>query len=142
MKTFKHWMVIPTTLAILLNGVELAQTQPIRIQPGFQPDPLVIRGTSGGLRRNKGCGMMRARPNHVVRLVNNFNYLRFSVESPEGKPTLLIEGPNGSSCIQSDRFSRGTIEVPGYWERGTYFIYIGDRAGGQNPYTLSITQER
>jgi hypothetical protein len=84
--------------------------------------------------------MIRATPNHVVTLTDNFNYLRFSVQST-GQPTLLIEGPNGSSCVQADKYSGGTIQSPGYWEKGIYRVYIGDRAGGQNPYNLSLTQK-
>jgi hypothetical protein len=144
MKIFKHWIIVPTTLAMLLTGVGVAHSKPIQITPGFQPDPLEVTGTSGGSQKNKGCGMTNAKPNHVVRLDSNFNYLRFSVQSPspDGQPTLLIEGPNGSSCVQADRISGGSIQAPGYWEQGTYSIYIGDRAGRQNPYTLTITQQQ
>jgi hypothetical protein len=76
--------------------------------------------------------MSGATPNHVINLSDDFSYLRFSVQSA-GQPTLLIEGPNGSSCVQADNLSGGKIEAPGYWEKGSYQVYVGDRAGGQNP---------
>ena len=141
MKTFKDWVVIPATLAMLLIGAGVVRSQPLQISPGFQPDPLAVTGTSGGSQPSKGCGMIRPTPNHVVTLTENFNYLRFKVQSA-GEPTLLIEGPSGTSCVQADQFSGGTIQAPGYWEKGIYRVYIGDRAGNEHPYTLSLTQKQ
>jgi hypothetical protein len=139
MRTFKKWMVVPAALVMLLSSIGAAQAQTRQITPGFQPDPLEFKGTSGGSQASKGCGMIGATPNYVVNLTTNFNYLRFTVQG-SGQPTLLIQGPNGSSCVQA--VPGGNIEVPGYWEKGTYSIYVGDRAGNPNPYTLSITQKR
>lgn len=139
MKTFKYWTVVPAALVMLLSSVGAVLAQPTQITPGFQPDPLTVTGTSGGSQASKGCGMIRATPNYAVNLANNFNYLRFTVQGA-GQPTLLIQGPNGSSCVQA--VPGGNIEVPGYWEKGMYSIYVGDRAGGQHPYTLTITQKR
>jgi hypothetical protein len=139
MKTFKYWTVVPAALVMLLSSVGAVLAQPTRITPGFQPDPLTVTGTSGGTQASKGCGMIGATPNYVVNLANNFNYLRFTVQGA-GQPTLLIQGPNGSSCVQA--VPGGNIEVPGYWEKGSYSIYVGDRAGTQHPYTLTITQKR
>lgn len=141
MKTSRFWMVIPTALAVLLANVGLARSQATQITLGLRSEPVVVTGTSGGSKASKSCGMISAQPNYVVNLNNNFNYLRFNVKSA-GNPTLLIEGPNGSFCVPADRFSGGNIQAPGFWEKGIYSIYIGDRAGGQHPYTLSITQKR
>lgn len=140
MKTLKHWMVVPTALAMLLSSAGLARSQPIQIAPGFPTDPLVVNGTSGGSTRSQSCGMISGQPNHVLTLNGNFNYLRINVQS-SGQPTLLIKGPSGTSCVPADSLSGGNIQSPGYWEQGIYSIYIGDMAGGQNPYTLSITQK-
>jgi hypothetical protein len=139
MKTFKYWTVVPAALVMLLSSVGVVLAQPMQITPGFQPDPLTVTGTSGGSQASKGCGMIGATPNYVVNLANNFNYLRFTVQGA-GQPTLLIQGPNGSSCVQA--VPGGNIEVPGYWEKGSYSIYVGDRAGTPHPYTLTITQKR
>jgi hypothetical protein len=140
MKTFKPWMVVPTALATILMSAGLASSAPIPISPGFKPDPLEFKGTSGGAQASNNCGMIGAVPNHVLSLGANFNYLRFNLHSDGGQPTLLIQTPSGSSCVQADRFSGGSIQAPGYWEQGTYSIYVGDRSGGQHPYTLTITQ--
>lgn len=139
MKTFKHWLVIPATLAMLLTSAGVVRSDTIQVAPGFQPDPLVVTGTSGGTQDSKGCGMIGATPNHVINLGNDFEYLRFSVQST-GQPTLLIKGPNGTTCIPG--VAGENIQDSGLWGKGSYSIYIGDRAGGQNPYTLSITQKR
>jgi len=141
MKTFKSWMVVPTVLATILMSTGIARSAPVPIAPGFKPDPLEFKGTSGGAQTSKNCGMVGTAPNHVISLGANFNYLRFNLRSEGGQPTLLIQSPSGSSCVQADSFSGGTIQAPGYWERGTYSIYVGDRAGGQHPYTLSVTQQ-
>jgi hypothetical protein len=140
MRTLKNWMVVPTALAMLLSSTGLVRSQPIQIAPGFQPDPLVVNGTSGGSTASQSCGMISAQPNHVLTLNGNFNYLRINVQS-SGQPTLLIQGPSGTSCVPADSLSGGNIQSPGYWEQGTYSIYVGDRAGGQNSYTLSLTQK-
>lgn len=139
MKISKNWMVVPTSLLMLLTSFGATKAFSAPINPGFQPDPLVINGTSGGSVTSRGCGMIGAAPNYVVNLATNFSYLRFSVQSA-GQPTLLIQGPSGSSCVQA--LPGGNINVPGFWEKGTYSVYVGDRAGGQHPFTLSITQKR
>ena len=137
MRTFKKRKVVPAALVMLLTGMGSAYAQ-TTISPGFQPETLVVSGTSGGSQASKGCGMIAAAPNYVVNLAKDFNYLRFSVKSA-GQPTILIQGPYGSSCVQA--LPGGSLEVPGYWEKGTYSIYIGDVAGSQHPYTLRITQQ-
>lgn len=117
-------------------------TQGITVNPQFQPDPIVLQGNSGGTQTSPNCGSIAATPNYEVQLSSDFSYLRFSLRG-SGQPTLLIRRlPNGTpSCISADS-SNNTINAPGYWEAGRYAIYVGDRAGGQNPYTLTITQKR
>lgn len=139
MKTFNYSMVIPIALAIFLSSIGVAYSQNREIEPGFEPDPLVLTGTSGGSQASKNCGMIGATPNHVINLGQKFNYLRFIVQSA-GQPTLFIEGPNGSTCVQG--LPGQNIEDSGLWVEGQYSIYVGDRAGGQNAYTLSITTQK
>jgi len=140
MRTLKNWMVVPTALAMLVSSAGMVRSQPIEISPGFQPDPLVVNGTSGGSTATQGCGMIGTKPNLVLTLNANFKYLRINVQGT-GKPTLLIKGPSGKSCVPADTLSEGKIQAPGYWEKGTYSIFVGDMAGGQNSYTLSVTQK-
>lgn len=142
MKLLKNWIVVPITLAGIFASITLVSSQPLPITPDFKPDPLVLTGTSGGAKDSQGCGKIGEDPNHIIRLSSNFKYLRFSLEG-EGEPTLLIESPSGSrSCVLYDSTAGGKIQSSGFWEMGTYLIYIGDRSGQKHSYTLSITQVR
>ena len=135
-------MIVPAALVMLLGSASVVRSQPIEVSPGFGPDPVVVNGTSGGSTASKGCGSIGAKPNHVLTLNANFNYLRINVQSEGGKPTLYIKGSKGSaSCVPADSFSGGKIQAPGFWEKDTYSIFVGDLEGGQHPYTLSITQK-
>lgn len=142
MKLFKNWIIAPTALAAILTSITLVSAAPLPITPNFKPDPIVLSGISGGAKDSQGCGKIGEQPNHVIRLSDNFTYLRFSVEG-EGDLTLLIEPPSGSpSCVLYDSTSGGKIQSSGLWEKGIYRISIGDRSGQNHPYTLSITQVR
>ncbi len=142
MKLFKNWIVVPTALVAILTSITLVSADPLPITPNFKPDPIVLTGISGGAKDSQGCGKIGEQPNHVIRLSNNFKYLRFSVEG-EGDLTLLIESPSGSrSCVLYDSAAGGKVQSSGFWEIGTYLIYIGDRSGQKHNYTLSITQIR
>ena len=140
MKLFKQWILVPATLAVILSslGGVLAQTVN-QLGGGFTPDPLQLSGTSEG-SVDKPCDKLGTTPQHIIELTENFDYLRFSLQT-DGQPTLVIQrqGQN-KQCIPGS--SGQMIEYPGYWEQGLYNIYIIDRTGNQHPYTLSITQVR
>ncbi|NER28195.1 MAG: hypothetical protein F6J89_11325 [Symploca sp. SIO1C4] len=138
MKTLKYWMLIPAAFSALLISTGVAHSQAVPIQPGFN-DPLVLQGTSGGSNDSGDCGMINATANHTITLSQQFDYLRFTVEA-SGKPTLLIEGPNRRTCVPG--LPDENIEDSGLWKPGKYSIFIGDSAGGQHNYKLSITQNR
>ncbi|NET06091.1 MAG: hypothetical protein F6K09_34535 [Merismopedia sp. SIO2A8] len=138
MKTLKYWMLIPAAFSALLISTGVAHSQAVPIQPGFN-DPLVLQGTSGGSNDSGDCGMISATANHTITLSQQFDYLRFTVEA-SGKPTLLIEGPNRRTCVPG--LPDENIEDSGLWKPGKYSIFIGDSAGGQHNYKLSITQNR
>lgn len=132
---------LATAITACIIGTHPAFGQTVAINSQFQPDPMVWQGTSGGEQVSSNCGNISTAPNHVIQLNNDFPYLRFSLQG-SGQPTLLIRLPNGTtSCISADS-SSGRINAPGYWEQGSYAIHVGDRAGGQHSYTLSITQRR
>lgn len=135
------WLVIPIALVfnLAVTGLTLAETPVLQINPQFQPDPLVVRGTSGGAK-GSDCGNIAAEPNQVIQVSESLPYLRLSVESA-GQPTLLINGPSGRFCVLADRFSGGKPEFSGFWQAGKYSLYVGDRAQGQHPYTLSISRK-
>lgn len=148
MKTPRYWLVVPSAIppwAVFL-GLTLAITNPalaqthIRITPSAQPDPLIIRGTSGGTK-SSNCGNIAAKPNQVIQVTQPLPYLQLRVKSP-GQPTLLINGPGGRFCVLADRFSDGYAEISGYWQAGKYLLYVGDRSKTHYPYTLSISQQK
>lgn len=135
-------IVVPAALAIglALTNVTLAEPPVVTINPNFQPDPLVVNGTSGGTNHSK-CGYVSTTPNQVIQVTQPIPYLRFTVAG-NGQPTLLIDGPGGHFCVLADSFSGGKPEISGYWQKGTYSLYVGDLSQGQYTYTLSISQQK
>jgi hypothetical protein len=99
-----------------------------------------MNGTSGGTQKDTGCaGSIAASPNHVVQVTEDSD-LRFSLQGA-GEPALLIRSSTGQSfCVPADSYSNGKVEIPGRWRKGTYSVYIGDRANGRHAYTLQIAR--
>lgn len=144
MKTSKKLLVIPTTLALMLTsaGVALSASPVIQLAKNFQSDPIVVNGTSGGAIKTQDCGSVAQTPNQTVSIGAAIDYMRISVQA-EGEPTLVVQGPEGRFCVLADKTSgEGNPQISGFWPQGTYTIYVGDRAGGQHPYTLSLTKKR
>lgn len=142
MKLHVPWLVVPTVLSISLTVTTnaLAEAQMVEISPNSQPDPLVVNGTSGG-KKKSDCGNIAAKPNQIIKVTQPLDYLHVSVQSA-GKPTLLIDGPGGRFCVLADAYAGGNTEISGYWQPGIYSLYVGDRAQGKHPYTLSISQQK
>jgi hypothetical protein len=137
MKTtkFAQWLAVPVVVAIAaIPGL----AQPIAVNPNSQP--IQLTGTSGGTQRDAGCaGYIAATPNHVVQITADTD-LRFVLQS-QGQPALLIRGASGQDfCVPADAYSAGKVEIPGRWRKGLYSVFVGDRANGKHPYTLSIAQ--
>ncbi len=99
-----------------------------------------IRGTAGGGVATADCGFIRQNPHHVINLTQRVHSLHLKVEAGEGKPTLLIIGPNKSdrTCILGDVSGGRLPEVGGVWASGQYSIYVGDLEGKQYPFTLRV----
>lgn len=142
MKTYTDWLFVPTALAITLaiTGVSVAEAPVVQVAPNFQPDPLVVSGTSGGAK-SSDCGNIAATPNQVIQVPESLPYLRLSVQSA-GQPTLLVEGPAGRFCVLAGSSSDSNPEISGYWQAGKYSLYVGDRSQGQHPYNLSISRKK
>lgn len=141
MKMLTDLLVIPTlAVSLTFTSVCLAEAPVVEISLKSQPEPLLVRGTSGGAK-NSDCGNIAATPNQVIHVTESLPYLRLSVETA-GEPTLLIEGPGGRFCVLADSYSGGKPEISGYWQEGKYSLYVGDRAKAQHPYTLSISQKQ
>lgn len=140
-RTHPNWLLVPAALAVTLavTGASLAQSSVLSITPNFKPDPLVVRGTSGGAKSSE-CGNIATKPNQIIQVTESLPYLRLSVQSA-GQPTLLLDGPGGRFCVLADRFSQGNPKISGYWPAGRYSVYVGDRTQGQHPYTLSISKQ-
>jgi hypothetical protein len=140
MRTSLRWSVVPTAIATVFAMSGLAVSQVVSISPNSQS--IALSGTSGGSKKDTGCaGYISAAPNHSIQVTADSN-LRFSLQGA-GDPTLMITGPQGQNiCLQADSLSKGKIELPGRWTKGTYSVFIGDRNQAHNPYTLSITPQK
>jgi hypothetical protein len=137
MKGLNSWFMVPTTVAIALGTAQAAFSQPITVSPTSQP--VQVSGTSGGGQNDSCGGHIPNSPNHVVQVTEDAD-LRFVLQG-QGEPTLLIRTASGKNfCVPADKYSNGKIEIPGRWPKGTYSIFIGDRANGQHPYTLMISR--
>lgn len=142
MKTLKFIKFVPILLAmsLIFTNIQLAQAEVIQIERDFQPDPLTLNGKSGGFEKSN-CGNIGAKPNHVLEVTESLPYLRLTVKS-KGKPTLLINGPEGRFCILGDSYSQDRPEISGYWQAGKYSLHIGDLSKQQHTYNLSISQQK
>ena len=134
--------IVLTALAIALifTNLQLAQAEIVQIESDFQPDPLTLKGESGGSEKSN-CGIIGSQPNHVLEVTESLPYLRLTVES-KGKPTLLIDGPEGRFCLLGDSYSEDKPEISGFWQAGKYSLHIGELSPQQHQYTLSISQQK
>jgi len=137
MKVLTRVFLVPISVAIALTTAQTAFGQPITVSPDSQP--IQVSGTSGGDRNDSCAGHIAPAPNHVVQVTEDSD-LRFVLQG-QGEPALLIRTASGKNfCVPADRYSNGKIEIPGRWPKGTYSIYVGDRAKGQHAYTLTISR--
>ena len=102
-----------------------------------------IEGQSGGSVDSQGCGYIASSPNYQMSLPDKVDYMRLTVQSDGGQPTLLVLGPNpgDSFCVLGDEISGLKPEISGVWEAGNYDIFIGDRSGGQHQFVLDISTD-
>ena len=142
MKRFIKWSCFTSVaISFAVCGATFAQESVVKITPKSEPDPVVVRGTSGG-KESSDCGNIAATPSQIIQVTEALPYLRLQVKS-QGEPTLLIEGPGGRRfCVLADTQGGESPEIAGYWEEGNYSLFVGDRAQGQHPYTLSISQKK
>lgn len=121
----------------------------IELNPGFSPDPLMIRGISGGsipaaeianreTTPNGPCvGLVDEEPDHRIVLTKFFNYLSLEVSSSQDT-TLVIRGPGGSWC--NDDQDGKNPGIAGQWLKGTYEVWVGSyQEDNYHPYTIKIT---
>jgi len=127
-------------LTMILAAAGAVRSQPLQIAPGF-PEPLNVSGVSGGPNNSGDCGFVAQGPNQVIEVTQDLPYWRIAVQTA-GAPSLMIQGPRGRFCVLPANAATATIEFSGYGDKGTYAIFVGDRAQGQHPYSLSISQKR
>lgn len=147
-------IVVSGLISITSAKAQSNQPQPIfenvRIGSKFAPDPLIIRGISGGsvpARSVAGrgetptgacVGYVDEQPDHTVELTSFFNYLSLQVQSPEDT-TLIVRGPGGSWC--NDDAQGKNPGIAGQWQPGTYRVWIGSYEKDQyHPYVIRMSE--
>ncbi len=147
------------TLAGGLWDESLAQAQPAKAQrifenvtigAKFSPDPMIVRGISGGSIAAAGVasqketptgpcvGFVDEPPDHTINLTSFLNYLSLQVESPEDT-TLVISGPGGTWC--NDDLQGKNPGVAGQWLAGTYRVWVGSyKQNNYHPYIIRISE--
>lgn len=155
LNTFMTLSLVITTVGITNHVATAEEEAPIfgdiTIDQQFSPDPLKVRGMSGGSvpasQVNGGnktqtgtCkGFVDKVADHNLKLVNKFDYLKLVIESPSDT-TIMIKGPGGIWC--NDDFDGKNPGIVGEWLKGDYQIWVGSyKKGKYLPYTLKITQK-
>jgi hypothetical protein len=131
------------------RGLQIDSTQgnfdPVALRAGFTPDPARKAGVSGGelnaTRLGGDCrGWIAGRPDHIVTLQSNFNFFRVFVNS-DSDTTLVIRLPNGRFVCNDDANGLNPAVTRNRWRRGTYRVWVGSYAEGDNSrYTVGFTE--
>lgn len=153
------------TLTVGVAAIGLKTSNPVQAQPAsppifenvsigsnFSPNPLIVRGISGGSvpaekvagrgeTANGPCvGFVDEQPDHTLVLKDFFKYLSLQVQSPEDT-TIIVRGPGGSWC--NDDLQGKNAGIAGEWLAGTYNIWVGSFDKTKSPpYMLRITESR
>lgn len=154
--------VLTTGMIILWTTggfTQVANAQPVSqifgdvtIQYPFSPDPLTVRGMSGGSIPGSQIagkeetptgpckGFMDEAPDHTLKLLSKFDYLKLVVQSP-ADTTMIIKGPGGTWC--NDDFDGKNPGIVGEWLPGNYQIWIGSyKQNDSLPYTIKIMGDK
>ncbi|MBD2345840.1 hypothetical protein [Anabaena subtropica] len=147
-------MVTLGVISALHPGSNAQEAPPIfgdvTIGQKFSPDPLVVRGMSGGsVAGNRVAGRIETptgpctgfideTPDHTIKLTSNFDYLKLQVQAPQDT-TIIVKGPGGTWC--NDDLDGKNPGISGEWLSGNYEVWIGSYEKGKYfPYTLKITE--
>ena len=145
MPTINLLKLNPINLLIFTIAIPIASLSTVGnntlTSAAFAQTNQIIEGQSGGSTDSQGCGSIGDRPNYEMNLEEKVDYMRFSVQTDGGQPTLLVLGPNpnDSFCMLGDEVSGLKPEISGVWEAGSYKIYVGDRSGERHKFKLSIS---
>lgn len=129
------------TAGILLINIENGLNNINFTNPSLAQSNKTIEGLSGGSTNSQGCGFIADSPSYKMNLPKRVDYMRLTVETAGGQPTLLVVGPNSgdSFCVLGDATSGLKPEISGVWEAGYYQIYVGDRTEGRHRFVLDIS---
>lgn len=151
--------VVLSAIATMAIGLEISnpvQAQPappifenVSIGTNFSPNPLTVRGISGGSvpgkdvagrteTANGPCvGFVDQQPDHTIVLKDFFKYLSLQVQSPEDT-NIIVRGPGGTWC--NDDSQGKNPGIAGEWLAGTYNVWVGSFDQTKtNPYILRIS---
>lgn len=145
--------LLPRTVqAQPFNAASTPMFEDITLTPQFSPDPMLIRGLSGGPALAKDIagredtqtgtcqGYVDQQPDHTLILTSFFDYLKLQVQSSEDT-VLVIRGPGGSWCSDDSKDINPSIE--GQWLSGKYEIWVGSyKPNTYHPYIISITDKQ
>lgn len=125
----------------------------VTLNLNFKPDPVILRGISGGEIAASGIAGRKETPNgscvgfvdekadHVVVLKAFFKTLSLQVESQDDT-TLVVRGPGGSWCNDDDPGRGKNAGISGEWLAGSYQIWVGSyQEKRYQPYVIRITQK-
>ena len=140
MKCFLFWL--SQSLSKFLGAIAVVGV--LASSSSALPVTETVRGKTGGSVDSKNCGFVGNKPSHTMTVAQRMDYMKMFVEAQGGQPTLLIVGPkrDDSFCVLGDASSGLNPEISGVWEPGNYQVYVGDREGGQHPFTLRILTEK
>ena len=148
-----NWLrgIVGTAIAIGTIGTVPAWAQvphALDLDPGFTPNPMVLRGTGGGDHpaadvvgvRNTPTGLclgyIDRAPHERLTLEARFDNLELRVES-RLDTTLIVSGPGGVWC--NDDSDGHNPAISGEWLPGDYRIWIGSyRAEDEPSYRLYL----
>jgi hypothetical protein len=122
----------------------------VTLAPGFDRDPLTLRGISGGpllapdlaersdTPTGPCVGFVDEEPDHTMVLDDFFDYLSLQIQSTEDT-TLVVRGPGGTWC--NDDYTNMNPGIAGQWLSGTYQIWVGSYQEDQYyPYVIRISE--
>ncbi len=115
----------------------------VQVEPGFEPDPARVRGTSGGPQQaaslGEGCvGFVSDIPDHLLVVSGELEHVRVMVHSP-GDVGLVVQGPDGTVlCSDDDEGTDPIVEVSA--PAGEYRIFVAEKEErSTSPYVFAVT---
>ncbi len=127
-------------------GEEASNFGSITLGPGFDPDPHLARGTSGGSvaassLSNECRGYVSSQPDHILVTTGDFAELRILVNAVGGDTTLVIRRPDGSYLCDDDSEGINPV-VAAPFPAGEYAVFVGSYTARVNArYNLGISQQ-